>query len=86
MLVKLLLKRQNLQPVLTSVRVVTVGLYERLPWDSGCSSFCKLAFKSFEEVTSPQVGDEKFEELLHTVNIDGMLVESYWAQQDIMRN
>lgn len=72
--------------LLTSARVITQGLDERLTWDSGCFSFSVLAFKSSEEVTSPQVGDEKFEGLLHTVSIDGRLVESYCAQQGIMRH
>jgi len=66
--------------------VITQVLDERLTQDLGCFSFSGLAFKSSEEVTSPQVGDEKFEGLLHTVNIDGRLVDSYRAQQGITRN
>lgn len=60
----------------------------RFGWktDSACFSFSGLAFKCSEEVTSPQVEDEKFEGLLHTVNIERRLVESYWAQQGITRN
>lgn len=61
-------------------------MHKRLTQDSGCFSFSRLALKSFEEVTSPQVGDEKFEGLLHTADVDVSLVKGYWAQQGIMRN
>lgn len=63
------------------------GDHPRFGWNtnSGYFSFSGLAFIS-SEVTSPQVGDKKFEGLLHTVNIDGRLVESYLAQQVITRN
>lgn len=67
--------------MLTSAKEITQGLHERLTQDSGCFSFFRLALESSEEVTSPQVGDEKFEGLLHSGNADVGLVESYWAQQ-----